>query len=186
MTPHAPILCKGLCLRDLACFLQQMKGLLLSAMLDSSDLAHQLRGMSLQAHSAAQQVLPNGDLGDPLEGAIDIVASCSLAEGLPSIARILADAVKGTLPGLSRPLQVRKGRTDGFCGRAQACTSRVTVRMPSRMHICLFSTQLLLTSQTSLESTCAGGQHGGLRGCPGCTLPERPVLQIPSAMCSPA
>ena len=62
---------------------------------------------SIQAHSAVQQVLPDGSLGEPLEGAIQIAASCSLAEGLPSIARFLSDAIKGHLPGTPRPLQVR-------------------------------------------------------------------------------
>lgn len=62
--------------------------------------------MIMQAHSAAQRVLPGGSLGEPLEGAIEIAASCSLAEGLPSIARLLADAIKGRLPGSPRPLQV--------------------------------------------------------------------------------
>jgi len=61
----------------------------------------------IQAHGAAQQVLPDGALGEPLEGAIQIAASCSLAEGLPSIARLLSDAIKGHLPGTPRPLQVR-------------------------------------------------------------------------------
>ena len=60
----------------------------------------------LQAHSAAQQVLPDGTLGEPLEGAIEIAASCGLPDGLPSIAQLLSDAVKGALPGIPRPLQV--------------------------------------------------------------------------------
>lgn len=62
--------------------------------------------MFLQAHSAAQQVLPDGMLGEPLEGAIEIAASCGLPDGLPSVARLLSDAVKGALPGILRPLQV--------------------------------------------------------------------------------
>ena len=60
----------------------------------------------VQAHSAAQQVLPDGTLGEPLEGAIEIAASCGLPDGLPSVARLLSDAVKGALPGIPRPLQV--------------------------------------------------------------------------------
>ena len=60
----------------------------------------------LQAHSAAQQVLPDGMLGEPLEGAIEITASCGLPDGLPSIARLLSDAIKGALPSIPRPLQV--------------------------------------------------------------------------------
>ena len=51
-------------------------------------------------------MLPDGTLGEPLEGAIEIAASCSLPDGLPSIARLLSDAVKGALPGVPRPLQV--------------------------------------------------------------------------------
>ena len=62
--------------------------------------------MPLQAHSAAQQVLPDGTLGEPLEGAIEIAASCGLPDGLPSIARLLSDAIKGALPSVPRPLQV--------------------------------------------------------------------------------
>ena len=62
--------------------------------------------MAAQAHSAAQRVLPIGGLGEPLEGAVEIAASCSLAQGLPNVAQLLADAVKGHLPGTLRPLQV--------------------------------------------------------------------------------
>ena len=51
-------------------------------------------------------MLPDGTLGEPLEGAIELAASCSLPDGLPSIARLLSDAVKGALPGIPRQLQV--------------------------------------------------------------------------------
>ena len=51
-------------------------------------------------------MLPDGTLGEPLEGAIEIAASCGLPDGLPSIARLLSDAVKGALPGIPTPLQV--------------------------------------------------------------------------------
>ena len=66
----------------------------------------ELLGSHAEAHSAAQRVLPGGGLGEPLEGALEIAASCGLPEGLPSIARILSDAIKGALPGIPRPLQV--------------------------------------------------------------------------------
>lgn len=66
-----------------------------------------IRSHSLtQAHSTAQQVLPDGSLGEPLEGVIEIAASCGLVDGLPSIARLLSDAVKGALPRMTPPLQV--------------------------------------------------------------------------------
>lgn len=59
-----------------------------------------------QARSAAQQPLAEGAVGPPLEGAVQIDATCGLPEGLPALAQLLGDAVKGVLLGCPRPLQV--------------------------------------------------------------------------------
>ena len=62
----------------------------------------------MQARSAAQQRLPGGEVGAPLEGIVEIEASCYAVAGLPALAALLADAVKGVLPDMPRPLQVGK------------------------------------------------------------------------------
>ena len=101
----------------------------------------------MQAHSAAQRVLPDGGLGEPLEGAIEIAASCSLADGLPSVARLLADAVKGNLPGTPRPLQVRNECIDDIWGPRPKHVYLLSHFLDAKPHIYLQSTFLLLVPQ---------------------------------------
>ncbi len=60
----------------------------------------------MQARSAAQQPLPGGAGGPPVQGVVQVDAYCGLPEGLPALTQLLADALKGLLPGCPRPLQV--------------------------------------------------------------------------------
>jgi hypothetical protein len=47
-------------------------------------------------------------VGAPLAGAVEIEAACAGAARLPGLAALLADAVKGVLPGCPRPLQASR------------------------------------------------------------------------------
>jgi hypothetical protein len=60
----------------------------------------------VQARSAAQQPLPDGGAGPPLQGAVQVDAACGLPEGLLALGAVLSDAVKGALPGMPHALQV--------------------------------------------------------------------------------
>ena len=59
----------------------------------------------VQARMAREQGSEENQEVGPAEGVIYIKASCAYAAGLPALAAVLADAVKGTLPGSPRPLQ---------------------------------------------------------------------------------
>ncbi|BDA47704.1 Nuclear pore complex protein NUP107 [Coccomyxa sp. Obi] len=65
----------------------------------------ELFGLRIEARSAAQQPLPGGEVGTPLQGVVQVDAHCGLPEGLPALTQLLADALKGALPGCHRPLQ---------------------------------------------------------------------------------
>ncbi len=45
-------------------------------------------------------------VGAPLEGALQIDAACSRPEGLPALALVLSDSLKGFIPGVPQALQV--------------------------------------------------------------------------------
>lgn len=60
----------------------------------------------MQARSAAQQPLQGGAVGPPVQGVVQVDAYCGLPEGLPALTQLLGDALKGTLLGCPRPLQV--------------------------------------------------------------------------------
>ena len=64
--------------------------------------------LDMQARSAAQQPLPGGAVGPPVQGVVQVDAYCGLPEGLPALTQLLADALKGVLPGCPRPLQVSR------------------------------------------------------------------------------
>ena len=61
-----------------------------------------------QARTAGEQGSEQGQAAGSPEGVVYIEASCAYAAGLPAMAAVLADAIKGTLPGSPRPLQVRR------------------------------------------------------------------------------
>ena len=148
----------------------------------------------MQARTAGEEEgAEEGPAAGSPEGVIRIEAACAYAAGLPALAALLADAVKGALPGSPRPLQASQFVSQawvtcltGAPGALPRKQPRRSWRAHARLHnircrttrhpLAIFMhrrTTFLLQGKygDGLHMPSAGAEHGGAGVRPGRPVP---------------